>query len=396
VAVGRTDLSSDNEGEEIRVEKEIRHPNYSTSTDEYDIALLLLSRPVQVLTREDMVRINADESFPSPGVMSRTMGWGDTDPDDSKTKVSLDLQEVDLPIISNSECRDAEGTVDGWSDSYRDYIYESMICTFRPGQDACQGDSGGPLIVPGSSASQDILIGVTSWGIGCATRVFPGVFARVSMAYDWIAENVCETSADPPGYMCDTPEPSERPTREPTPEPTAIPTTPSPTSSPTKDPTQSPSNSPTLSPTSTPSVSTSPTVSPSSQPSLSPSTIPSTHPSSIPSMKPSISAAPSYPPTKTPTLRPTVSNSPSITPSPTKKPVWLGGNSLMIPISSLLSQSGGIKILSDEDDEDDEGRTNKDNDDEYDDDTNDGSSCIQRGGLLVGVLMSGILSAMLS
>ena len=38
------------------------------------------------------------------------------------------------------------------------------------------------------------------------------------MAYDWIAENVCETSADPPGYMCDTPEPSERPTREPTPE----------------------------------------------------------------------------------------------------------------------------------------------------------------------------------
>ena len=142
VAVGRTDLSSNNEGEEIRVEKEIRHPNYSTSTDEYDIALLLLSRPVQVLTREDMVRINDDESFPSPGVMSRTMGWGDTDPDDGKTEVSLDLQEVDLPIISNSECGDAEGTVDGWSDSYRDYIYESMICTFRPGQDACQGDSG--------------------------------------------------------------------------------------------------------------------------------------------------------------------------------------------------------------------------------------------------------------
>ena len=65
----------------------------------------------------------------------------------------------------------------------------------------------------------------------------------------------------------------------------------------------------------------------------------------------------------------------------------------MIPISSLLSQSGSIKILS-EDDEDGEGRTN--NDDEYDDDSNGGSSCIQRGGLLVGVLMSGILSAMLS
>ena len=78
--------------------------------------------------------------------------------------------------------------------------------------------SGGPLIVPGSSASQDILIGVTSWGIGCATRVFPGVFARVSRAYDWIAETVCETSTNPPGYMCETPEPSAKPSREPTPE----------------------------------------------------------------------------------------------------------------------------------------------------------------------------------
>ena len=70
VAVGRADLKS-NDGEEIRVQREIRHPNYSLSTDENDIALLLLSRPVRVVTQGDMVRINADESFPSPGDMSR-------------------------------------------------------------------------------------------------------------------------------------------------------------------------------------------------------------------------------------------------------------------------------------------------------------------------------------
>lgn len=70
------------------------------------------------------------------------MGWGDTDPDDSKTEVSNNLLEVDLPVISNSECRDAKGTVDGYYGSYQNYIFKSMICTFRPGQDACQGDSG--------------------------------------------------------------------------------------------------------------------------------------------------------------------------------------------------------------------------------------------------------------
>ena len=62
----------------------------------------------------------------------------------------------------------------------------------------------------------------------------------------------------------------------------------------------------------------------------------------------------------------------------------------MIPIASLLSQ-GGIKILSAGDDVD----TNKE-DDELDDDSNGGSSCIQRGSLVVGILMSAILSAIFS
>ena len=51
--------------------------------------------------------------------------------------------------------------------------------------------------------------------------MFPGVFARVSYAYDWIAENVCSESSNPPGYMCETPEPSAEPTKNPiTAEPT--------------------------------------------------------------------------------------------------------------------------------------------------------------------------------
>mmetsp|Transcript_29935 Transcript_29935/g.64122 ORF Transcript_29935/g.64122 Transcript_29935/m.64122 type:complete len:109 (+) Transcript_29935:922-1248(+) len=69
-------------------------------------------------------------------------------------------------------------------------------------QDACYGDSGGPLVIPGNDATEDVQIGVVSWGIGCSGD-YPGVFSRVSTAYDWIREQVCKESIDPPAsFSC--------------------------------------------------------------------------------------------------------------------------------------------------------------------------------------------------
>ena len=65
----------------------------------------------------------------------------------------------------------------------QEIIGEVMICAGQEGMDSCQGDSGGPLTCEG------IHCGVVSWGYGCASADFPGVYAQTSAFVGWINEN---------------------------------------------------------------------------------------------------------------------------------------------------------------------------------------------------------------
>ena len=87
------------------------------------------------------------------------------------------LREVDVEVISNSQCKNAYGSS----------ISARMLCAItaggKGGKDACQGDSGGPLVSSGTgdgvTAGQNYdLVGVVSWGAGCADKDYPGVYAR--------------------------------------------------------------------------------------------------------------------------------------------------------------------------------------------------------------------------
>uniref|UniRef100_A0A8C7HIA0 Hepsin n=1 Tax=Oncorhynchus kisutch TaxID=8019 RepID=A0A8C7HIA0_ONCKI len=93
------------------------------------------------------------------------------------------LQEANVPIINDAVCNAP--------DYYDNQITTSMFCAGfeKGGTDACQGDSGGPFVAEDSlsKASRYRLLGVVSWGTGCAMAKKPGVYTRVSRFLPWIS-----------------------------------------------------------------------------------------------------------------------------------------------------------------------------------------------------------------
>ena len=93
--------------------------------------------------------------------------------------ISNALLRVEVPFVDAETCED----------DYTGYaISDKMICAGEKGKDSCQGDSGGPLVTYDNG--EPVLVGVVSWGIGCAYEGYPGVYARVSAFVDWINSTI--------------------------------------------------------------------------------------------------------------------------------------------------------------------------------------------------------------
>ncbi|XP_036144539.1 trypsin-1 [Monomorium pharaonis] len=176
------DLHTINESkiQDFQVEKTIKHSGYSTVNYNNDIALLKLKTPIKFegLMRPACLPEQVKTFAGKKGIVT---GWGATKEGGS---VSHTLLEVVVSILTNTECR---------ATKYPPHrITDNMMCAgFKEGgKDSCQGDSGGPLHVEENSVHE--VVGVVSWGEGCAQPGYPGVYTRVNRFLTWIAHNTAD------------------------------------------------------------------------------------------------------------------------------------------------------------------------------------------------------------
>ena len=174
---------NDKDGDVVRVASEYKHQNYNDATTSYDFMVLKLSRATTA--NATPVKINSSGSTPQDDENLVVMGWGVTNENSGTT--SNKLMEVTVQAVSNSECRSAYGS---------ELNTSTMLCAAGNRKDSCQGDSGGPLIKKGGNPANDLLVGIVSWGYGCADPDYPGVYARVSAGYSFIQQVVCQESED--------------------------------------------------------------------------------------------------------------------------------------------------------------------------------------------------------
>lgn len=63
------------------------------------------------------------------------------------------------------------------------------------GKDACRGDSGGPLFIKGKTYADDVLVGLTSFGEGCARKNTPAGYTNILQYAPWIVKKVQQLSS---------------------------------------------------------------------------------------------------------------------------------------------------------------------------------------------------------
>ncbi|CAH0718147.1 unnamed protein product, partial [Brenthis ino] len=183
---------------ELPVIKEIKHiiphPYYKSPKKYFDIALLELKENVMFtkLVHPACLMVSSDIIQ----TQLTATGWGALG---EKKNSSVDLQSTVLDVFNFEQCSNT------LSYSYhRNWLRmrKHQMCAGKMdgSTDTCPGDSGAPLqynlTEPNFDGNMHVIVGITSFGLGCARKDTPGIYTKISYFIDWIEAIVW------PNYTC--------------------------------------------------------------------------------------------------------------------------------------------------------------------------------------------------
>jgi len=194
INIGGHDLA-ENQTNVIDVEKIIIHPDYNSAIVGNDLALLLLKTEPQgvetiSLADETLLTTAIDEGASVTALgrgQQEALNFGEIG---SPFFGIAELYQTDITLVSRDACNDGFNTYLSDHASLTDLVTPDMVCAGHSTGEVgtCFGDSGGPLIL--NRDGENYLVGLTSWGFGCAQPELFDVFTRVPFFKSFIEEQI--------------------------------------------------------------------------------------------------------------------------------------------------------------------------------------------------------------
>ncbi|XP_017122415.1 seminase-like [Drosophila elegans] len=158
----------DQRGIRRQVKNFIISDKFEEDNMDMDVAVMLLKRPMK---GRGIGKLELCSTILKPGNDLIVSGWGLTVATGSGPQKLL--RTVTVPVINKKNCRSAYQPLAK--------ITDNMICAAVLGKkDACTFDSGGPLVY------KKQVCGIVSFGIGCASKRYPGVYTDVFNVKEFI------------------------------------------------------------------------------------------------------------------------------------------------------------------------------------------------------------------
>ena len=202
VLVGAQNLQSIQLGQIVKVKKGHIHEKYNNRIYDNDIALLELEGAVDFIKCDkncqtiNIINPIMEQKNVLMNDMLQIAGWGVLE--DCENSQSEICQQYSGKMIRNPQLYPTTlryttlkltHCLSSSSLYQAEQITTNMLCAESPVQnqpaDTCFGDSGAGLTIQ-NSLDKPYLLGIASWGVGCAKSGYPGVYTRVANYNNWI------------------------------------------------------------------------------------------------------------------------------------------------------------------------------------------------------------------